>query len=158
MKKNDTQRFENIEKDTRVAQNRKTPILPKCTTRCFYQGIFVFSTSPPISPQSQEKLGIGSDGDAGGGGAEGRGEGGGEAMTAAVMRLVDVYDELELHGLHPPTSPICGTPLFPISQNVNLFFWSLVFLHPDNPISPTCRTPLFPTSQNRRISFRFLSL
>ena len=27
-------------------------------------------------------------------------------------------------------------------------FWSLLFLHPDNPISPICGTPLFPISQN----------
>ena len=46
-----------------------------------------------------------------------------------------------------PISPICRTPIFPISQNSILFLESFIS-PPRQPISPICRTPLFPISQN----------
>ena len=47
-----------------------------------------------------------------------------------------------------PISPICRTPLFPISQNLILSFGAESFISPPRqPISPICRTPLSPISQ-----------
>ena len=53
-----------------------------------------------------------------------------------------------------PISPICRTPIFPISQNSILFLESFIS-PPRQPISPICRTPLFPISQISILSFRF---
>ena len=68
-------------------------------------------------------------------------------MSHTPFPHISEFNSTSFFSLSNPISPICRTPLFPISQNLSRFF----FL--SNALSPICRTPFFPISQKNQFRF-----